>query len=89
MVIANVETCSIMHGMFVVGVRRRSGELWIAVKHKVFAATSARRIPVEERWGEDCAEWVNRAPWNVYKAEECADGEVPEEVESYPEDEGF
>ena len=63
-----------------IGVRRRSGELWIAVKDKVFAVRSVRRIPVEDRWSEDCVKWVNRAPWNRYKGEEYADGEVPAEV---------
>ena len=63
-----------------IGVRRRSGELWVAVKDSVFAVRSVRRIPVEERWNEDCIKWVNRAPWNRYKGDEYADGEVPEQV---------
>ena len=33
-----------------VGVRRRSGEVWIAVKGKVLRARSVRRILVEQRW---------------------------------------
>ena len=37
-------------------------------------------MPVEERCGEDCAKWVNRAPWNRYTGEEYADGELPDEV---------
>ena len=76
------------HGIFV-GVRRRSGELWIAIKDKILAVRSVRRIPVEERWGEDCIKWVNRAPWNHYKGAEYADGEVPEEVEATAKPEDF
>ena len=53
-------------GIFV-GVRRRSGEVWVAVKGKVLSARSVRRIPVEHRWGEDCLPWVDRVPWNRYK----------------------
>ena len=37
------------YGIFV-GVRRRSGELWIAIKDHVFAVRSVRRIPIESRW---------------------------------------
>ena len=63
-----------------VGVRRKSGEVWISVKDKVFAVRSVRRIPKEERWSEDCVGWVNRVPWNRYNGEEGADGDVPEIV---------
>ena len=56
------------YGVFV-GVRRKSGEVWISIKDKVFAVRSVRRIPKEERWSEDCVGWVNRVPWNRYKAE--------------------
>lgn len=37
-----------------------------------------RRIPVEKRWGEDCAEWVRWAPWCHYKDAVDADGDAPE-----------
>ena len=66
-------------GIFV-GVRRRSGEVWVAVKCKVFSARSVRRIPVEHRWGEDCLSWVDRVPWNRYKEALDADGDVPEDL---------
>ena len=48
-------------GIFV-GVRRRSGEVWVAVEGKILSARSVRRIPVEQRWGEDCISWVDRVP---------------------------
>jgi hypothetical protein len=68
-------------GIFV-GVRQASGELWVAVKDRVFEVRSVRRIPVEDRWSEDNIKWVNRAPWNRYKECEFADGDAPEEVEA-------
>ena len=51
-----------------------------AVKDKVLAVRAVRIIPIQDRWGEDCIKWVNRAPWNHYKGDEYADGDVPEEV---------
>ena len=33
-----------------VGVRRRSGEVWLAADGKIFSARSVQRIPVEDRW---------------------------------------
>jgi len=48
------------YGIFV-GVRRRSGEVWVATKEgELVSARSVRRIPEEERWGVDCMEWVKR-----------------------------
>ena len=68
------------YGIFV-GVRRKSGELWISTEDEgVFGVRSVRRIPVEDRWGEDCSKWVKRALWNKYKGDEYADGEVPEGI---------
>ena len=66
-------------GIFV-GVRRRSGELWVAVKGKLMTVRSVKRIPVEERWSKDCVEWVDRVMWNRYKDDEGADGDIPEGV---------
>mgnify|MGYP001254926542 CR=1 FL=1 len=40
------------YGIFV-GVRRRSGEVWLATKDGVVRARSVRRIPIGERWVED------------------------------------
>ena len=56
----------------------------MAIKDQVLMVRSVKRIPVEQRWGEDCVKWVNGAPWNKYIGDEYADGEVPEEV-SAPE----
>ena len=67
------------HGIFV-GVRKRSNELWVSRPEGIFAVRSVRRIPLESRWGEDCVNWVQWAPWNRYKGDEGADGEVPEGV---------
>ncbi len=53
--------------------------VWIAVKGKILRARSVRRIPVEQRWREDCLSWVDRVPWNRYKKAVDADGEVPED----------
>ena len=66
-------------GIFV-GVRRRSGEVWVAFKGQVISVRSVRRIPEEERWSKDCVEWVDRVMWNRYKDDEGADGDVPEGV---------
>ena len=41
------------HGIFV-GVRSRSNEIWVAIKDQVLMVRSVKRIPVEQRWGEDC-----------------------------------
>ena len=39
---------------------------------------SVRRILVEERWGAEVKKWVKVTPWNRYKGDAEADGEVPE-----------
>jgi hypothetical protein len=49
------------YGIFV-GVKRRSGEVWLAADGKIFSARSVRRISVGERWCEDCVAWVTRVP---------------------------
>ena len=65
------------YGIFV-GVRRKSGEVWIAAGDKVFGVRSVRRIPVQDRWGDDCIKWIRRVPWNRYKDALDADGALPE-----------
>ena len=50
------------YGIFL-GVRRRSGELWVANKAgEIMRDRAVQRIPVEDRWGEDSAEWVKYTP---------------------------
>jgi hypothetical protein len=66
------------HGIFV-GVRRASGEVWVATREGLRSARAVRRIPLEERWCEDCIEWVKNVPWNKDKEDAGADGEIPEE----------
>ena len=67
------------YGIFV-GVRRKSGEVWIATREKLSLARSIRRIPVEQRWSRDCVEWVQWVPWNRYRDAPDADGDLPEGV---------
>jgi hypothetical protein len=54
------------YGIFV-GVRQRSGELWVATQEGVKKVRSVRRIPIEERWSEDSVKWVKNVPWHLYK----------------------
>ena len=37
---------------------------------------SVKRIPVQQRWGEDCVNWVKWAPWRRYKDAVEADGDL-------------
>jgi hypothetical protein len=67
------------HGIFV-GIRKRSNEIWIAIKDSVIAVRSVKRLPVERRWNVENLEWVNRVPWNKYKDARDADGDMPEGV---------
>ena len=67
------------YGIFV-GVRTKSGEVWIATREKLLLASSIRRIPVEQRWSRDCVEWVKWVPWNRYRDAPDADGDLPEGV---------
>ena len=66
------------YGVFV-GVRRESGEVWVATKEGMEKVRSVRRIPVGERWGPDCVNWVKNVPWNRGKGNGEPDGEIPEE----------
>ena len=52
----------------------------IAGLERFFYVRSIKRIPIEKRWGEDCVNWVQWAPWNRYKDAEDADGDIPEGV---------
>ena len=51
----------------------------MATKAGVNKARSVRRIPEEDRWSEDCVNWVKHVPWHLYKGHPEADGEIPEE----------
>ena len=67
------------YGIFV-GVRRRSGELWVANKRgEIVKVRAVKRIPFEDRWSEDCASWVRYAPWNKCQDDPEADGDIPDE----------
>ena len=66
------------YGVFV-GVRRESGEVWVATKEGMEKARSVRRIPVADRWGPDCVNWVKNVPWNRGKGNGEPDGDIPEE----------
>ena len=72
------------YGVFV-GVRRRSGELWVATEDGLKKVRSVRRIPVQERWGDDNLNWVKNVPWNKWKGDGDADGDIPEEKAVEPE----
>ena len=71
-------------GIFV-GVKRRSGEMWIVNKDGLHEARTFKRLPVEERWGRDNTERVQRVPWHIYRGAVDRDDDIPEGVE--PEDE--
>jgi hypothetical protein len=79
------------YGIFV-GVRRRSNEVVVCTKEGLITVRSVRRIPVEERWGEDCVEWVRWAPWYRYRGDDLGDGDLPEGIPEservVPEDKG-
>ena len=40
-------------------------------------ARAVKRIPIEQRWGEDCVRWVRKVPWNKYKDDAEADADCP------------
>ena len=55
------------YGIFL-GVRRKSGEVWVASENgEVRKGRAVRRIPVAKRWGGDSRRWVKHVPWNRYK----------------------
>jgi hypothetical protein len=71
-------------GIFV-GVRARSGEFFVATVAGIKKVRSIRRVAVQDRWGEDSVTWVKHVPWNLYKGDEMADGDIPEEQLVEPE----
>ena len=50
-------------GIFV-GVRPKSGELWVATPGGVHKTRSVRRIAKQDRWTMDSLSWVRNVPWN-------------------------
>ena len=66
------------YGIFL-GIRPRSGEVWVATEEGVMKARSVKRIPIDDRWNLDSIKWVKHVPWNRYKDDEDADGDIPEE----------
>ena len=71
------------YGVFL-GVKQRSGELFVMSNTGLEIVRSARRVPVEDRWNPMCLDWVNVVPWNLGKEDKRADGDVPEQVKSGP-----
>ena len=67
------------YGIFV-GVRQKSGEFWVANESGIHKARSVRRIAVQDRWTQDSVKWVEYVPWNRYKDQQDADGDIPEEA---------
>ena len=51
----------------------------MATKAGLNKARSVRRTPEEDRWSEDCMNWVKHVPWHSYTGHPEADGEIPEE----------
>ena len=47
---------------------------------EVISVRAVKRIPEEHMWWEDCVSWVSRAPWNRYKEDDNADGDLPQGV---------
>ena len=66
------------YGIFL-GIRPRSGEVWVATEDGVMKVRSVKRIPIDDRWSLDTIKWVKHVPWNRYKDDEDADGDIPEE----------
>ena len=71
------------YGLFL-GVKRASGELIIMSLDGVKIVRSARRVPVEDRWGVKAVEWVKLVPWNLGEKDSTADGDIPDGVQSGP-----
>ena len=62
------------------GVRRKSNEIVVVTEEGLENGRSVKRIPEENRWGEDNLNWVKWAPWRRYKDAVDADGDLPEGV---------
>ena len=67
------------YGVFV-GERKRSGELLVVTQGgDVRKVRAVKRLPKEDRWSNDCVGWAKHTPWNKYKDDPDADGDVLEE----------
>ena len=66
-------------GIFI-GVRRRSNQFMICTPGGIVLSRDAKRMPIEDRWVEDCLSWIQWAPWKHYRAHRGADGDLPEGV---------
>ena len=66
-------------GIFV-GIRSRSGEFVISTPEGLNKARSIRRVALQDRWSADAVKWVRYVPWNKYKDDDQADGDLPEGV---------
>jgi hypothetical protein len=64
-------------GIFV-GVRNRSGEFMISTMDGIKKVRSIRRMALQDRWTADSVQWVRFVPWNRYKDDDGADGDIPE-----------
>ena len=73
-------------GIFV-GVNRSSHEALVVNEEGMVYARDIIRLPVEQRWSDDCVNWVRWVPWHRYKGDEEADGDLPEEVSGGEEEE--
>ena len=67
------------YGIFV-GVKKESGELWVATPQGITAARSVKRIVRESRWSKDCKAWVRHVPWHRAADDAAADGDIPEDA---------
>eukprot|EP00973_Karenia_brevis_P018397 2522653-Karenia_brevis.AAC.1 len=59
-------------GIFV-GINRRSNEFLVSTVDGIKRSRTIKRIPKEERWGEDSLNWVKWAPWKKHEGDEEAD----------------
>lgn len=53
-------------GIFV-GVFLRSNQAMVATKSGMVLRRYSRRLPFKSRWGPDTLEWIQWAPWRLYK----------------------
>jgi len=64
------------------GVRRKSGEVWVATDEKLICVRTVGRIPIQGMCCMDCLTWIPGVPWNTYKGHRYADGDMPAGAEA-------